>query len=133
MKLSARILEDVSGVNSFEYAQQAFWTQGDTTTVYFQLVDLAKDREQFGFFPGGRRYCPTAGASLTVTLDNIDNDVKISNRVATQPFSQDPSIWAFNVTSTDTISGTITLRFTLTQGGVVTRGEKVAACLVSTP
>lgn len=131
MLLSLRILDDVQNVNSFEVVQQAKWTVGDSGTVYFQLVDAAKDREELGFFPGGRRYVPAAGSTLTVTLDNVDDGVKVANRVATQPFSQDGSVWAFNYTSADTISGTITLRITLTQGGVVTRGEKTACCLVN--
>ena len=43
MLLSARILSDVGGVNIFEVADKAQFTQGDETTVYFQLIDAGLD------------------------------------------------------------------------------------------
>lgn len=128
MLLSVRMLNDVTSVNSYEVVDRASYTVGDTTTIYVQLIDLSKDRPERGYVPGGRRYCPAVGATLTVTIDNIDNAKKITNRVASQPYpTQDPSIWAIPITSTDTAEGTCAVRITLTQGGVVTRGFKEAA------
>lgn len=130
MRLSARILQNVSGVNGFSYANQAEMTQGDTPTIYFQLVDASLDRPEQGFVPAGRRYMPAAGATLTVVLDSIDDSKKVT-RVATQPFAQDPSIWAIPILSTDKIRGTVNMKLTLTESGQVTQGMAATALLVA--
>ncbi len=128
MLLSARMLQDVTSVNSFEYVDRATYTVGDTTVIYFQLIDLSKDKAERGFNPGGRRFCPAAGATLTVTIDSLDSAKKISNRTATQPYpTLDASIWSVAITSADTIQGTCAIRLTLTQSAVVTKGSKEAA------
>lgn len=130
MLLSARILTDVSGVNSFSYANQAEWTAGDTVTLYLQLVDLTKDKALEGFVPGGRRFVPVSGATLRVTLTNID-DAKAITRSASQAYaSLDGSIWAVSILASDTIQGTCDLVLALTQGGVVTTGRAPAAVAI---
>lgn len=129
MILSARILENVSGVNSFSYANQAAFTEGDTPVIYFQLVDASQDRPEKGFVPSGRRFVPANGALLTVSLGSIDDARKIS-RLATQPFANDPSIWAFQVLTTDKIRGTVNMNLSLNQGGVLTKGQIQAAVAV---
>lgn len=129
MLLSLRILENVSGVNAFDYAQQARMTEGDVPTIYFQLVDLARDRADKGFVPAGRRYVPAAGATLSVVLDNVDGARKVT-RAATQPYATDPSIWAVTLTTADTIRGTVNMKVTLTEGSTVTRGLLQAAVSV---
>lgn len=127
MLLSARMLTDVGGVNSFEIIDKAQFTQGDETTVYFQLIDASLDTAAKGFNPSGRRYMPAVGATLSVVLDNIDDAKKIT-RTATQPFAQDGSIWAVSIFSTDNIApGTISLKLTLTEGVKITRGIVVGA------
>lgn len=127
MLLSARMLNAVANVNTFEYASQAQWNQGDTLNVYFQLVDASLDRNAS---PSGRRYMPASGATLSVTLTNIDDDVQIT-RAATQAFpTSDPSIWYVSVLATDTISGTVGLKLALNQGGVITNGYLQSAILI---
>jgi len=130
MKLSARILKDVNGVNSFRRADQAEFTAGDALTVYFQLIDTSLDRADEGFVPAGRRYVPAAGAALTVVLDHLDDARKIT-RVATQPYAQDTSIFAISILATDVLSGTVNLKLDLNEGGVHTYGMLQPALLVS--
>ena len=121
MKLSARALRDVQSVNSFRYANQIEYTEGDTLTVYFQLIDAGLDRADEGYNPAGRRFMPAAAAVLTVTIDSINSAKKIT-RTATQPFSQDPSIWGVSILSTDLIRGTSPLRLSLNESGKITSG-----------
>lgn len=122
MLLSARPLKDVSDVNSFQHDLQLAWTQGDALDVYFQLIDASLDRPDQGFNPGGRRFCPADGATLSVVLENLDDEKKIT-RAATQPFEGDSSIWKLTINATDKIRGTPHMRLTLTEGAVVTRGK----------
>ena len=129
MLLSCRMLQDVSGVNSFEYAEAAEFTEGDAASVYFQLIDRSKDARSSGFVPSGRRYMPAAGATLEVVLDHLDDGKKVT-RAASQPYPQDPSIWKLDVMASDKVLGTVTMRLALTEGAVVTRGSLAAALLV---
>jgi len=131
MLLSARFLSNVADANGFTYESAAQWTEGDAPLLTFQLVDLAKDRPEQGFVPGGRRYVPAVGATLSVTFDNVDT-AKVVTRAATQPFStRDPSIWQVQVQATDKIKGTCNFRLQLSESAVVTRGLVKNAVLVS--
>ena len=129
MLLSARMLAQVCDVNTFNYANQVEWTSGDTVRVYFQLLDMSQDKAQQGFKLAGKRYMPAAvvPAVLSVTIDNIDDAIKIT-RYAVQAFpTSDPSIWYVPVVGTDTISGCCALRLSLNENGVVTKGFLEAA------
>lgn len=127
MVLSARMLKDVANVNTFSPTNQAKFTVGDQVTLYFQLIDSALDTPQQGFSPAGRRYVPAVGATLQVIVDNID-DAKAVERYATQPYPQDPSIWALTLLPTDPIpAGTASLKLYLTEGPKATRGVALAA------
>lgn len=131
MLLSCRFLDNVSDANGFTYLQAAQWTEGDSPLLYFQLVDLTKDKPEDGFVPGGRRYMPVLGASLSVTFDNVDS-AKVVTRAASQPFPDlDPSIWAVQVQPTDKIRGTCNFRLQLSEGGVIKRGLVKGGVLVS--
>lgn len=121
MILSARILASVGSVNDFCYTQQIKFVEGDQLDVYIQLIDAAKMDVADQWKPSGMRFMPAAGATLSVTIDNIDDAKKIA-RPATQPFPLDPSIWKFTIMASDGIKGTQNLKLALTQGGVVTRG-----------
>lgn len=129
MILSARFLDNVGSVNSFTYVQQAQFTEGDAIDIYFQLIDAAKMDTTENWKPAGMRYMPAAGATLSVTVDNIDDAKKIT-RPATQPFPLDPSIWKLSILSTDVIKGTQNLKLTLSEGGVQKKGLVKAALRV---
>lgn len=124
------MLDHVRDVNSWDVVQALRLTEGDTPTVYFVLVDEGLDRDHT---PSGRRYCPPATSTLTVTLDNID-DAKKLTRAAEQPFEQDPSIWSIDLLTTDKVLGTVVMRLKLTEpdgmGTKVTYGQLRPALLV---
>lgn len=126
MRLSARMLENVASVNSFQVANQAEFTVGDTPTVSFQLIDSSVDKSNQGFVPAGRRFVPAVGAILTVQFDALD-DTRVVTRVATQPFAQDASIWQVTLLPTDNVRGTVNMKLTLNEGGKLTYGYLSAA------
>lgn len=121
MLLSARPLNDVANVNSFEYAESATWTEGDQVTLYLQLIDASLDTDMKGFFPAGRRYMPPATSTLSVQIQNIDS-ARVVTRQATQPFAEDASIWAVSILTTDVIHGSPQLVLTLTEPSKTVRG-----------
>jgi hypothetical protein len=123
MLLTARILDNVAGVNSYVPAQSVEFTEGDGPSIYLQLVDATKGRASGGFNPPGLRYMPASGSTLSVLFDNLDGAKQVT-KTATQPFPLDPSIWKVQLTPTDTVRGTCSLRLTLTEPGpLVTRGS----------
>ena len=126
MLLSAKMLDQVSSVNSFNYSDRLEYTEGDPLVVNFQLVDLTIDKDK-----GGRRFCQAADIdpeapvlALEVTLESIDANRKVV-RAASQPFEGvDASIWRVSIQSTDRLRGTITMRLKLTDAdGKVYRGS----------
>jgi hypothetical protein len=119
--LSARILKDCAGVNSFEYGDSVKFTKGDSVDVFFVLINSDLDTATEGFIPPGRRYVPAVSATLTCTIENID-DAKTLTRVAVQPYVGDASVWKISFLSTDTVEGTANLRLTLIEGAKTTRG-----------
>lgn len=124
MLLSARMLNDVGSVNSFEYAQIAQMTTGDQVDIYFQLIDASKNAPVANNFwsPSGLRYVPEAPCTLQVVLKSVD-DAKTVTRFASQPWpTQDPSIWRLSMLPTDTLAGTFGLQLLLTEVGRQTRG-----------
>lgn len=129
MLLSCRILTDVVSVNSFEFDTAAKIAKGDATPVYLQLIDASVNTLDKGFYPSGRRFVPSAGATLQITFDNI-NDAKKIARFATQPFATDGSIWQVSLLSTDQIDGTVNIKLSLNQGGVITSGFLEAGLLI---
>ena len=124
MLLSCRFLNKVADVNTFFYTNQLNFTQGDTPTIYLQIVDASVDLPSEGFNPPYRRYMPQPGATLKITLDNLNTSKKVV-RFATQPFPLDPSIWSFPILSTDQIVGTVSVLLQLTEGSTVTNGTMI--------
>lgn len=122
MKLSARMLQDVQSVNSFEFTDVLEFGEGDLPAIHFQLIDSTLDKAEKGYFPSGRRYMPAVGATLTATLWSVDASKTIT-RACTQPFAQDPSVWRLQLLTGDSIVGFRDLRITLTEGTVVTNGS----------
>lgn len=130
MLLSARPLDNVIDVNTYEVVDHFEFTEGDAPSLYFQLLDLSKDKTERGFIPAGRRYIPAAGATLQVVLDNLD-DLKVLTKVAVQPFSNDGSIWRIDIMSTDPVAaGTVRVKLALTEGTTTRRAVLDAAIRV---
>jgi hypothetical protein len=121
MLLSARMLNGVADVNHFEAVQTLEFTQGDAPDIYFVLVDASADK---ALNPAGRRFVAGAGATLQVTLQDIDSSVTLV-KYATQPFPEDKSIWKFSfdpVTDSAAMAGlvgTYALKLKLTEPGPV--------------
>ena len=130
MLLSARMLDSVNGVNSYEQVSCVRYFEGDAPAVYFMLIDLSLDRAEAGYMPSGRRYVPAAGATLSVLLDNLD-DARKCSRAATQPFAQDLSIWCVQLLPSDSARGTINLKMILTEPTRTLNGFVPAAIRVS--
>ncbi len=121
MLLTAQFLNNYVNVNSFDVGTYTTLTEGDSPTLYLQLVDATND---------GLRYVPAAGATLQVTIDNINNARRFV-RFASQPATGDSSIWSFPILSTDGILGTVSLKLQLTEGAKVTNCILKAAIRVS--
>lgn len=120
MLLSAKLLNNVSGVNSFTVSEQTHLTEGDTPIFYLRLVDKNSTLE---------RYVPEDGATLSVIIKSV-NDIKTYTKIATNPFPNDTSIWAFQMLSTEPLKGSVSLQLILTEGTVVTRGAVKDALLI---
>lgn len=119
MLLSARFLNDVNGVNSFEYTTSIEFNKGTVQTIYFQLIDRSLELAINGFNPAGRRYCPPVGSTLILQMVNVEDSKKII-RPAAMAFTEDTSIWSVPIFGTDPLDGTVTLGLTLSQpNGVV--------------
>lgn len=132
MRLGIQPLIDVSDVNKFRYATEIKATTGDALDLFFQLVDLDKDPQSKSEYPG-LRHMPAADLetlALTVTFKNID-DAKQFVRVASQPFNEDPSIWKVSILATDPLTGTVNLKFVLTEDTSVYTASLKAGFLVS--
>lgn len=122
MLLGVRFLVGVCSVNAFSYAADRLsFTEGDTVTVYLQLVDQNLDLPAAGFQPPYRRYVAAQGATLQVTMDALESSRQVV-RQASRPFPLDGSIWSFQVSASDRLLGTVTLRLQLSEGGSVTNG-----------
>lgn len=128
MRLSVRVLDNVTDVNSFDLVDSLEMSEGDAPALFFQLVNPTQDRADQGFYPAGRRYMPGAGATVSVQLQNID-DARVVTRPATQPFAQDPSIWSVQLMSTDKLRGTVSMQLTLTEAGPKTSTAIVPVAL----
>ena len=111
MLLSARLLSDVCGVNRYSYADNVVLMESDSATIYLQLVDISVEPN---LRPEGRRYMPVALSTLAVTMKSHDTGATVS-KTATQPFPQDPSIWSFDLTATNTLPGTDSLQLALSE------------------
>lgn len=102
MRINAKIIKNVASVNQWEYATEATVQEGQANTIYFQLVDLDKTHpgeksKTLPDFP--LRYLSQAtsiSASVTFPALNPEDEIVVN---ATQPFSDDKSIWKVDLTS----------------------------------
>lgn len=84
MRLSAHILDNVHDVNSWEVVDEAILSDSSPNEMYIQLIDKSKHEI---------RYLTQAAAySLSATFPAID-DAEEFTIAASQPFSDDKSIW----------------------------------------
>ena len=131
MLLSARMLDGVGDVNTFDTVPNLKLTAGDTPVqIYFQLIDASKDTDFSEVRPAGRRYMPAVGATVSARLEHIDA-AKVVTRACTQPFPQDSSIWLLTTVPADWLRGTVTLRLTVTEGDRTIKGSVRAAILIA--
>jgi hypothetical protein len=133
MRLSAKMLKNVSNVNHFEYSTPAYASEGSSNDIYFQLVDMdkptipAKDTSALPEYP--LRYMPAAGATVNVIFDALLDDIQFEV-AASNPFPQDTSIWKVSLTSSQ-LPRSGNFIFELTEGSntktvVVMNGLSVA-------
>lgn len=120
MRLNAKILKNVENVNNWEYTNQAYVQEGQSNQVYIQLVDWDKTltpEENTALPEYPLRYMPQSGAGAEAIFPSIDDDDEITV-TGVQPFTEDTSIWRFDLNASQTPkSGSFRIR--LTEGGVV--------------
>ena len=110
------MLKNVQNVNSFEYSEQVKLRQGNASVIYFQLAD----QDQIGSDGRPLRYMPESGASVSVTFSSITTAYTVT-KTATQPYSNDTSIWCVSINTTDRIAqGNMTFQLTESSAGVRT-------------
>lgn len=121
MRLSAKILDNVSSINHWNYSNEAHVYEGQVNEIYFQLVDLSKTVEvngvigQISDYP--MRYIPQGSVvSVSLEFDSID-DSEVFTVNATQPFSDDKSIWKASISASQ-LPKTGNFKLTLTEDGV---------------
>lgn len=121
MRLSAKILENVSNVNHWNYANEAYAYEGQANTIYLQLVDLAKSIQvddnlgSISDYP--MRYISQAtSVSLVARFSSVDS-AKEFDITGSKPFADDKSIWKFDLASTK-MPRTGNLTLILTEDGV---------------
>lgn len=114
--LGCRFLLSLANVNSYRPAERLTFYEGDSATIYLQLVDQNTGEAECGQ-PPFRRYVPAAGSALRVTLRNLDSAIQ-ATKVATQPFPGDASIWSFAVIPSDQLRGTVSLGLDLLESGL---------------
>ena len=104
MRLGAKILKNVVDVNHWQHSNQAHLAEGQANDVYVQLVDLdwstKASPEQSSAFPQFPiRYISDATVvSVKAVFLDIDDDQEFEI-IGTQPFSDDKSIYKFELTN----------------------------------
>jgi hypothetical protein len=126
MRLGIQMLNSSSTVNSVLPVNQIQVNPGETSSVYFQLVDLDQKN---GNCPASR-YMPMTGATLSILLTSL-NAANNLTKLPTNPFPQDTSVWSFNLSASDTaIMAGINMKATLTEGPNVRIANAEAVVIV---
>ncbi len=121
MLLSARLLNDLADVNTFDVVTVLESVAGDQLPFFFQTVDASAEKLAN---PPGRRYVAAVGATLKVVLQSLNSAQTIS-AYCTRPFAGDQSIWKFvwpippfpNTYDPTKTLGTFALKMTLVEPG----------------
>jgi hypothetical protein len=122
MKLGIQLLDSSSTLNSLRKITEQTIRQGETTDVYFQLVD--GEQANLRYIPGSGSTAFVEIPRFTEALPTILNqrDVKDYSvrQFAVNPFPGDLSVWKLPLTSVQTknmmSSG---MRVTITDGAVI--------------
>ena len=122
MLLNARILKNVVDINHFQHANQANITEGQFNDVYIQLVDLdwstKSTPEQSSAFPQSPIRYITGAAVIVVKAKFLSiDDSEEFEITATQPFTDDKSIFKFSLSNSQ-IPNSGNLLITVTEDGV---------------
>jgi len=123
MRLSAKMLKNVVDINHWQHSAQAFVSEGQPNEIYIQLIDLdwsTKDSpEQSAAFPQFPvRYMSQADSiEVKATFLSIDDDEEFEV-TASQAFSDDKSIWKFELTASQIPNaGNLQITVSETTGG----------------
>jgi hypothetical protein len=112
MKLALLALKNYNNINSFQEVSEISLQQGNPAVLYFRLVDLDQSGDGKYF-----RYLPAAGATMTVTLNNLDSN-KIVTKISSMPAaSDDRSVWSISILDSDRFSKN-SLEATLVDNGI---------------
>lgn len=108
MRLSAKFLKNVTGINNYDESDQWSIAEGSAQSLYFQLAD--KDQDNI-------RYMSQATVfAVEVTFQDIEETAEIV-KTATQPFADDKSIFKIELLASEVPnSGAVT--FKLTEDGI---------------
>lgn len=102
MRLNAKILKNVAGVNNWAYANQASVQEGQANEIYFQIVDwdqIPGTDKSIALPDAPLRYIPQGTVvTLSASFPSIDSAQEFSV-VGTQPFPDDKSIWKVTLLS----------------------------------
>src|ERR1035438_8249439 len=88
MRLGIKMLSSSSTLNNLQYLNQVQVNPGETTAVYFQLVDMEQNAQnvQSGQISQNyQRYIPIAASSMTIGMFS-NNKVNNINKVPSNPF-----------------------------------------------
>lgn len=122
MRLSAKILENVSGVNHWNYASEANVYEGQVNEIYIQLVDISKAihiDSVIGEIPEyPMRYIPQGSSIAVAAVFPALDDSEEFSIAATQPFADDKSIWKITIPSSQ-LPKSGNFQLNLTEDGVV--------------
>lgn len=120
MRLGLRMLNSSSLLNTLLYVNQVNINPGETALVMFQLVDLDSVDNFYQYQQKVyNRYMPIPSALMTLVLNSINVSNNLT-KVPFQPFPQDASILAFNMSSYDTSVGAgVNMTVTLTEGAKI--------------
>jgi hypothetical protein len=121
MVLSLRPLSGFASINTFTFNDAFFFSQGDTPTLYFQLVDTSVNSAYAGYNPTGLAYHPPPTAILSITITSINQALSIT-RYATLVSANDTSIWSMALMPSDTLAGNMSVKMVLMDGSTVING-----------
>ena len=108
MRLSAQILENVHNINSYEVVSEAHLSDSGPNYMYIQLID--KSKHEIRYITQATTY------SVSALFSDIDDSEEFEI-AATQPFTDDKSIWKITFSSSQIPnSGTFVIK--LTEDGV---------------